>query len=95
MEASIFAAKEPPVSIGYECGLAPEPVWTRWWKEKNPCPLRQSNPGHAARSPLTEMSRLQTLMRYKQKCKAPICCMMKSFEKKFDFTFGAHCTDMA
>jgi len=28
--------KEPPVPIKYEAGWAPEPVWTRWWREKFP-----------------------------------------------------------
>jgi hypothetical protein len=28
--ANLLPGKEPLVSIGYEAGWAPEPVWTRW-----------------------------------------------------------------
>jgi hypothetical protein len=34
--------KEPPVPIGWEFGLAPEPVWTTWRRE-NSLPYRDSN----------------------------------------------------
>jgi hypothetical protein len=30
--------KEPLVPIGEEAGRAPEPFWTRWWREKLPAP---------------------------------------------------------
>jgi hypothetical protein len=36
--ATLFLSKELPVSIGYVHGWVPEPVWTQWQREKNPCP---------------------------------------------------------
>jgi len=37
--------EDPPVPIGYEVGWAPEPVWTRRWRQKKPhdCPCRELN----------------------------------------------------
>jgi hypothetical protein len=46
----------PLVPIGYEAGWAPEPVWTRWQKEKNPCPCRESDPGRSPRSLVTVLT---------------------------------------
>jgi hypothetical protein len=43
-QATLFPVKEPPVPIGQEAGWAPEPVWTRWRREKFPHPRRESNP---------------------------------------------------
>jgi hypothetical protein len=34
--ASLPPRKEPLVPIGKEAGWAPEPFWTRWWREKFP-----------------------------------------------------------
>jgi hypothetical protein len=39
-----------PVLIALEAGLAPEPVWTRWRKEKFPAPPRNRNLDRRARS---------------------------------------------
>jgi hypothetical protein len=36
--ATLTPGKEPLVRIGYEAGWAPEPFWTRWWREKFPVP---------------------------------------------------------
>jgi hypothetical protein len=36
--AALLPEEEPPVPIGYEAGWAPEPIWTRWWREKFPAP---------------------------------------------------------
>jgi hypothetical protein len=33
--AALPPGKESPVPIGYEAERAPEPVWTRWQKEKS------------------------------------------------------------
>jgi hypothetical protein len=33
--ATLPPGKEPPVTIGYEAGWAPEPVWTLWRREKS------------------------------------------------------------
>jgi hypothetical protein len=38
--------KEPLVSIGEEAGWIPEPVWTRWWREKFPAPAGTRTPDH-------------------------------------------------
>jgi hypothetical protein len=35
-----------PGSIRQEAGWAPEPFWTRWWKEKFPAPAGIRNPVH-------------------------------------------------
>jgi len=32
--AALIPEKQPPIPIGQEAGWAPEPVWTRWRKEK-------------------------------------------------------------
>jgi hypothetical protein len=50
--------EELPVPIGYEDGLAREPVWTRWQREKYICSCRKSNPGRPARSLVTELAEL-------------------------------------
>jgi hypothetical protein len=34
--AVLSPGKEPPVPTEQEAAWAPEPVWTRWWREKNP-----------------------------------------------------------
>jgi hypothetical protein len=36
--AALPPGQEPLVPIGQEAGWAPEPFWTRWWKEKFPAP---------------------------------------------------------
>jgi hypothetical protein len=40
--AALPLGKEPPLAIGQEAGWTPEPVWTRWWREKFPDPLEDS-----------------------------------------------------
>jgi hypothetical protein len=49
--AALPPGKEPPIPIGYEVGWAPEPVWTRWWKEIFPAHAGTRSPSHLARSP--------------------------------------------
>jgi hypothetical protein len=49
--AALPPGKEPLVAIGEEAGCAPEPVWTRWWKEKFPAPAGTRTPEHPAGSP--------------------------------------------
>jgi hypothetical protein len=44
--AALPAGKEPLVPIGQEAGWAPEPVWTRWWREKFPVPAETRTPDH-------------------------------------------------
>jgi hypothetical protein len=39
--------KESPVSIGQEAEWVPQPVWTRWRREKIPAPS-ENNPSHPA-----------------------------------------------
>jgi hypothetical protein len=39
------------IEIGQEAGWAPEPVWTRWWREKFPAPAGTRTSDHPARSP--------------------------------------------
>jgi hypothetical protein len=34
----------PPVPIREEAEWAPEPVWTRWWREKFPAPAGNWTP---------------------------------------------------
>jgi hypothetical protein len=36
--AALLPRKEPQVHIGYEAGLAPEPVWTLWSREESVAP---------------------------------------------------------
>jgi len=36
--AALHPGKYSMVSIGQEAELAPEPFWTRWWREKFPAP---------------------------------------------------------
>jgi hypothetical protein len=59
-----------PEPIGYEAGLASEPEWSRWRRERNTSlPLRKTNPGRPARSLviiLSELSRLPAK-----------CCVMR------------------
>jgi len=33
---TLLLRKEPPVSIGYEDGWAPEPIWMQWQRGKTP-----------------------------------------------------------
>jgi hypothetical protein len=42
--AALSPEKEPLISIGYDAGSAPEPVWTLWSREK-PSRYRLSYPG--------------------------------------------------
>jgi len=46
---ALTPGKETPVQIGRKAGWAPEPVWTRWRRERNLCPCRESSPGVSAR----------------------------------------------
>jgi len=41
------------VPNGQETGWAPKPVWMRLWREENPSPSRESNPGRPDRSLVT------------------------------------------
>jgi hypothetical protein len=43
--------KENVVHIGQEAGWAPEPFWTRWWKEKLPAPAGNRIPEPQSSSP--------------------------------------------
>jgi hypothetical protein len=43
--------KSPLVPIGYEAGWAPEPVRTRWWRDKFPAPAGTRTPDDPTRSP--------------------------------------------
>jgi hypothetical protein len=42
--AALPPGTELPVPIEYEAGWAPEPVWTRWWREKFPVPAGSQTP---------------------------------------------------
>jgi hypothetical protein len=37
-------AASPPARLGYGAAWSPEPVWTRWQREKNPHPALAGNP---------------------------------------------------
>jgi hypothetical protein len=45
--AALFPEKEPPVPIGQEAELAPEPVWTRWRSEKFPASVGMESRNNA------------------------------------------------
>jgi hypothetical protein len=49
--AALPLGKEPPVSIGWKDGLAPEPFWTVS-KRKIPIPRRESKPDHPIVQPV-------------------------------------------
>jgi hypothetical protein len=49
--AALPPAKEPLVPIGLGAEWAPEPVWTRWWREKFRASAGTRTPDHPARSP--------------------------------------------
>jgi hypothetical protein len=49
--AALPPGKEPLIPIGHEAEWAPQPVWTRWWREKFQAPARTRTPDHPARSP--------------------------------------------
>jgi hypothetical protein len=42
--AALPLGKEPLVPIGQEAGWAPEPFWTRWFREKFPAPTGNLTP---------------------------------------------------
>jgi hypothetical protein len=42
--AALHLREEPPVSIGYEAGWAPEPVWTQRLEEKSSTPVGDRTP---------------------------------------------------
>jgi hypothetical protein len=48
--AALPSGKEDLVTTGEEVGWAPEPVWTRWWREKLPASTGTRTPDHPARS---------------------------------------------
>jgi hypothetical protein len=64
--AALPPEKEPLVPIGKEAGWAPEPFWTRWWREKFPAPAGNQTlgPARPARSP--ELYRLSYHGSYKK-----------------------------
>jgi hypothetical protein len=43
--------KTPLIPNGQEAGWAPEPVWTRWWREKFPITVETRTSDHPARNP--------------------------------------------
>jgi len=59
--AALPSEKEPSVPVGYEAEWDPEPVWTRWRREKFPIPTENWNTDRLARNLVvipTELSRL-------------------------------------
>jgi len=42
-QVDLTPGKEPLVSIVQEAGLASDPVWTQWWREKFPAPTGNWN----------------------------------------------------
>jgi hypothetical protein len=53
--APLPPGKEPPVHIGEESGWAPEPFWTRWWREKFPAPPpKESSPRPSIVQPVAQ-----------------------------------------
>jgi hypothetical protein len=49
--AALTPEKEPLIRIGWEAGWTPEPVWTRWCREKIPVSAGTRTPNHPARRP--------------------------------------------
>jgi hypothetical protein len=59
--AALSPEKEPLVPIGWEAGWAPEPVWTRWWREKFPAPAGSRTPTHPSYSPVLHHWAMQVI----------------------------------
>jgi len=49
--AALSPGKEPLLHIGQDARWAPEPVWTRWWKEIFPALYEIKTPDHPTCSP--------------------------------------------
>jgi hypothetical protein len=58
---ALFPRKEPSVPIGKEARWAPEPVWTRWQREKDLSACRGSKSDSPARSLVTILTELPEL----------------------------------
>jgi hypothetical protein len=56
--AAFPPGKEPLVPSGEEAGWAPEPFWTRWFREKFPAPAGNRTPIVQPSAIHTELSRL-------------------------------------
>jgi hypothetical protein len=54
--AALYPGKNPLAPIGQEAGWTPEPFWTRWRREKEPCRCRKSKPDRPTRSSVTVLS---------------------------------------
>jgi len=65
--------KEKLLSIGKDAEWSPEPVSTRWWRERSPCPCREWNkvrcPAYSLIIILTGLSQL--LLKY---CSQLVSC---------------------
>jgi hypothetical protein len=86
--ATLLPLKKPPLTGGYEAGRAPEPIWTRWGREKIPAPARNRE-SEIIRVPLVPKSAITRTTTYdKINCwpsqsTAFILCV---------YFFAVHCT---
>jgi hypothetical protein len=64
---ALHPRKDSPTSIKKEAGRSPEPVWTRWRREKSLlCPFREWNPGHSVRNLAIILTELPWLLNMKE-----------------------------
>jgi hypothetical protein len=59
---ALSQGEESTVPTEHEAGWVPEPVWTRWRKENNQFPCRESNTGRLAGSRVNILTELTEKM---------------------------------
>jgi hypothetical protein len=85
--AALSPGKQPPVSIGWEAGWTPEPVWSLWIGE-NSWPYRDSNSDPSfiqpVATPYTD-SGIPTSKDFRAERKRSVLKMMEITESSFNF----------
>jgi hypothetical protein len=90
----LYPLRKAPIPIRWEAGWTPEPIRTRWWKEKNP-----SCPFHSLVTILTELPRLlEICVKPKsvwngKKCQVPFCFYIMKLQVLMVAQYSCpHCT---